>query len=297
MPVLFEQFVLSWLATVGVVTLKGSGHREYVSICRIHLIPFFGDTPIDWITTEHIQHYTAAKIRAGLAPRTVINHVHVLRRIMAYGLTCGLLAADPVSGVVLPRTERTEMSFLTPDGIRRLIDAAPPSWRLLVAMAALTGLRKGEQLALRFGDIDLTKRTISVSKSIRQGQVSTPKTTASIGVLPLPESLVPMLVDRRHKVLDPDGLVFCRRDGRPLPDALPNRVLGCALMAADLPQIRWHDLRHSWVVAHLQSGTDIPTLQRLGRWASADTLLSVYAHVLPAGASDAVDRLDDLVRS
>lgn len=297
MPALFENFVATWLAVVATVTLKGSGYSEYASMCRVHLIPYFGDSPVEAITTERIQRYISDKVRSGLSPRTVVNHVHVLRRIMTYALTSGILTADPTSGVVMPRVERAEMSYLTPDGIRRLIEATPRSWRLLVAMAALTGLRRGEQLALRFSDIDVEHRTISVKRSMRYGRTSSPKTEASIGVVPLPKSLVPMLEERRRKVVDPDGLVFCRSDGRPLPDSLPNRVLACALMAAELPRIRWHDLRHSWAVAHLQAGTDIPTLQRLGRWASADSLLQTYAHVLPASGGEAVRRVDALIHS
>jgi integrase len=290
----FEQFVLSWLATVAIVKYKTSGYAEYEGVCRNHLVPALGDVPIESVTASRIQDYIADKVASGLSPRTVINHVQVLRRVMDYALTCGLVTSNPVSKVSLPRQERTEMRFLTPEQLHRLIEATPRSWSLLTAMAALTGLRKSTQLALMFSDIDFEKPTISVTKAIRNGVVMTPKTEVT-GVVPLPESLIPLLQERRTKVSDPDGLIFCRADGSPLPDGLPNRILAKALSSAGLPRIRWHDLRHSWVVGHLKAGTDVPTLQRLGLWKSADTLLSVYAHVLPATGGDAVRKLDELV--
>ncbi|HEY3317200.1 MAG TPA: tyrosine-type recombinase/integrase [Coriobacteriia bacterium] len=295
MPAAFEKFVLSWLATVAIVQLKASGFAEYETICRIHLVPAFGDTPIEGITPARVQEFVADKIAGGLSPRTVANHLHVLRRVLDYAVTCGLVSDNAASTIALPRQQRTEMRFLTPAQLRLMVDATTPSWRLLTATAALCGLRKGEQLALRFTDISIEDRTIRISKSVRNGVVTTPKTAASIGAIPLPDSLVPLLEERRCKAPDPQALVFCRADGSYLPDHLPNRVLAAALRMACLPQVRWHDLRHSWVVAHLQAGTDIPTLQRLGRWKSADTLLSVYAHVLRAAGGEAAARLDELL--
>lgn len=296
MPVSFERFVLTWLATVAIVKLKSSGYREYESVCRVHLVPAFGDTPVDGITVERIQCFAADRVRSGLSPRTVANHIQVLRRVLDYAVTCGLVTENPVTKVTLPRQERTEMRFLTVEQLHVMIEATPRSWRLLTAMAALTGLRKSTQLALTFADIDFESRTISVARAIRNGVVTSTKTGVT-GSIPLPESLVPLLKERLTRVGSPDGLIFCRNDGSPLPDGLPNRILDAALARAGLPQVRWHDLRHSWVVGHLKAGSDIPTIQRLGLWKSADTLLSVYAHVLPATCAESVRLLDEIVSS
>lgn len=296
MPTEFESFVLSWLATVAIVRFKDSGH-QYESICRNHLVPAFGHMLVEEVTSYAVQRYVAEKVSGGLSPRTVRNQVQVLRLVLDYALVCGLVHENAARQVAWPRHERREMRYLTPDQTRQLIEATSPSFRLLIAMSALTGVRKGEQLALQFSDIDFERMTIHVCRSIRGGIVTSPKTSSSVGVVPLPPSLIPLLLERRAKALDPEGLVFCRQDGSPLPDSLPGRVLSRALAAAALPQIRWHDLRHSWVVAHLQAGTDVPTIVRLGRWKSADVMLSTYAHVLPSGASDAVRRLEEVVNS
>lgn len=300
MSMLFKELVAAWLDTVASVELKPSGYRSYEAICRNHLVPAFGDTPVDEITGSMVQGYVADKTKAGLSARTVTNTVHVLKRLMSYAAATNLVDSNPLISVSVPRQEpeSTRVRYLTPDQLQQLIEATPPAWRVLIAMASLLGLRKGEQLSLSFSDISLEKRTVSISKTIRRGVITSPKTPWSVGVVPLPESLIPMLEERRRKAPDPEGLIFCRKDGSPLPDSLPNRILAKALETAGLPSVRWHEAtRHSWCVAHLQAGTDIPTLQRLGRWKTADVLLSTYAHVLPAAGGDAAQRVDDLVNS
>lgn len=299
MPMLFHELASTWLSTVATVTLKPSGFKSYESIIRNHLIPAYGDMPVEMISVAGLQTYVAGKVADGLSERTVTNHVQVMRKLLAYAVETGVIESNPVVSVSSPRQEpaATRVRYLTPDQLTRAIEAAPPAWRVLLATACMTGLRKGEQLALTFSDIDFDKRTISVSKTIKDGAVTSPKTPWSVGVIPLPESLVPLLQERRLKVPDPDGLIFCRKDGSPLPDHVPNRVLAKALETAGLPQVTWHEFgRHSWVVAHLQASTNIPTLTRLGRWKTADVLLSTYAHVLPTAGGDAVRRLDELVK-
>lgn len=301
MSMLFHELVAIWLDTVASVELKPSGFKSYEAICRLHLVPAFGESPLDEITAAKVQVYVADKTRAGLSARTVTNHVHVLKRLIAYAVTNGLAESNPLTSVSAPRQEpeSTRVRYLLPEQLQQLVGATPPAWRVLIATAFLTGLRKQEQLALQFSDLDFENKTISVSKTLqRDGSVTSPKTPWSIGTIPMPESLVVLLQERRRKVADPDGYVFCRKDGSPLPAHLPNRILAKGLDAAGLPSVTWHEMgRHSWVVAHLQAHTDIPTLTRLGRWKTSDVLLSVYAHLLPTSGSDAAQRVDELVSS
>lgn len=296
MPAAFQSFVLSWLATVAIVRFRKSGYQEYESICRNHLVPAFGDTPIDGITVEAIQSYIAEKVTAGWSPRSVENHVQVLRRILDHAMKCGLVTGNAAKKAMLPHQERREMRYLTAEGIARLIDNTPPAWRSLIAVAALLGARRSEILALRFTDVDFDAGTISISRSMHNGVVTSCKTPSSVAVLPMPESLSQLIAQRRREAPDPEGLIFCRRDGSPLPDGLPNRILADSLKRAGLPAMRFHDLRHSWAVMHLQAGTDIKTLQSLGRWKSPTTLLETYAHAIPAAGAEAASRLDGLLR-
>ncbi len=290
----FADFAISWLATWASVRLKTSGYVEYESVARVHLIPAFGESALSEVTTQAIQFYIANKIKAGLAPRSVKNHIIVLKRILGTAVDYGLLLENPVDRVAMPRIERSEMSYLTPEQIFRLIEATPASWKLLIALPALVGLRVGELRAIEWSDVSIEAMTVSITKSMRGGVVTTPKTSSSIATLTMPESLTPYLGQRRRQAGD-HRLVFCKADGSPLADTTPGRVLSRALAAADLPKIRFHDLRRSWCIGHLQAGTDLRTLMALGRWSSPTTLLQTYAAFIPAVGGDAVQRLDRLV--
>ena len=164
---LFSDLVATWLSTVAAVTMKPSGFKSYHAICANHLLPAYGDMPIEMISSAGVQTYVADKVESGLSPRTVANHVQVMRRLMAYAADNGLIESNPVTSVAAPRQEpaATRLRYLQPGQLRQLLDATPPAWRVLIATAFMTGLRRGEQLALCFGtDINFESRTISVSK-------------------------------------------------------------------------------------------------------------------------------------
>jgi integrase len=130
---------------------------------------------------------------------------------------------------------------------------------------------------------------------MRRGVTSDVKSPASRAAVPVPESLVPLLEERRAVAPNPDGLVFCRADGSPLPDSKPNAVLNAALQSAGLPHIAFHGLRRSWVMAHIEAGTPVKTIVTLGRWKSAQTFLDEYAIYLPATGGEAAQSIDDLI--
>lgn len=289
----FGDFCNQWLTTVGVVRLKPSAYREYSSVIRRHLQPALGDLPLADVSVERIQTYIARKIESGLAPRSVDNHTIVLKAVLGTAVGYGLLAENPVDKVARPRAERTEMRFLTPPELHQLIQATEPSWRLLIALAGLCGLRVGEIKALQWSDIDTDAMTLSITKSMRAGVLSTVKTLSSKSTVPLPESLLP-LIEQRRRQAGGHKLLFCRRDGSPISDSTPARILNRALVAAHLPSMRFHDLRHSWAVAHLRAGTDVRTLAALGRWSSPSTLVETYSHVIGIGG-DAVRRFDEFM--
>lgn len=289
----FSEFGRSWLATWAVVRLKNSALREYESVMRLHLVPRFGEDQLVDITPERVQAWVAEMIACNCAPSTARNRVIILKRVLQTAVEYGLIAENPVQLAAFPRVERREMHFLEPPEICRLIDSTPPAWKLTIALAALCGLRAGEIKSLEWTDLNTEAMTVSVSKSMRNGIATSTKTPSSRSLIPMPESLRPLIEARRGQAGE-HQLVFCKSDGGPLSDSTLGRVLDRALEAAGLPHIRFHDLRHSWAVAHIQAGTDLRTLSHLGRWASPQSLLETYAHVIGIGG-DAVRRFDEFM--
>lgn len=294
-PALFSEFALQWLATRAAVELKESAFREYSGIVHRHLIPEFGHTPLPELDPQRIQEWIASSIANGASPRTVRNRVIVFRRILDTAVDYGVLSRNVARLVGSIHIEPREKKYLSPEQIRLLLDSTPASWRLLLALPALCGLRKSECLALEFDDISPGSMSIRITKSLRGGVVTSTKTFSSTASVVLPESLLP-LIEQRRRQAGGHKLVFCRSsDGRPLSDSTPNRVLSTSLDRAGLPRIRFHDLRSSWAIAHLQAGTDIKTLTALGRWSSPTTLLETYAAFIPSVGSDAVRKVDAMI--
>jgi integrase len=288
-------FSRAWLRDYGSVRLRPTGYREYESILRLHVIPALGSRQLAEITTQDLQAYLAGRVRGGLSPRTVTNHLALLRSMFRTAVSWDLVARNPAEEAAPPRKARPERTFLTPDQMRGLIAATPTAWRLLIALPCLTGARKGECLAISFAAVSLADRTIRFERSIRGGVIHEVKTPGSRATVPLPESLVRLFEARRRVAPDANGLVFCRTDGSPLSDSKPNAVLSTALSKAGLPHVSFHDLRRSWVVAHIVAGTPVKTIVTLGRWQNAQTMLDEYAALLPTMGGDAAATVDRLI--
>jgi integrase len=176
----------------------------------------------------------------------------------------------------------------------------------IVAMALATGMRRGELLSLRWVDVDLDGAAIHVERSLEVTKshgyrFKSPKTRAGLRTISIPENTVDMLREHRRKVLEfrmaigagklePDALVFCRIDGRPLP---PSHL---TYRWRQVVGGRWtfHALRHTHASALIAGGVDIVTIsRRLGHSSPAITL-RVYAHLfhkVDTAAADAIGKV------
>jgi integrase len=220
-----------------------------------------------------------------------------MRQLFSVAQTWQLIDTDPSAGLQSPRQPRRDIPFLKPDELHRLVEATPIDYQLITALPAYCGLRRGEGLSLRFDHWNPVKRTLLIEHSKRGDVIQEPKSRASIATIPYPASLTPMLEHRRSLVTDKSGLMLCKKDGSSLADSFANRVLKSALVRADLPSVTYHQLRGSWVYAHMQAGTPIHVIQRLGRWENVETLIRSYGRWLPTAGGDAVDALDRVIGS
>lgn len=294
-PVTFEEFAFDFVRHYAVVRFKATTVEQYRSLLRIHVLPVLGTRPIAEITAPELHRYVADRLLAGLSPRTVRNHVVALRRMFSVATVWGLVTEDPSAGLESPRPSKQPVPFLKPEELRRLVESTPIDYRLVTALPAYCGLRRGEVLSLRFDHVSLSARTMLIEFSKRGDSIHDTKSRASTATVPFPPSLMPMFEHRRDLVADQKGLVLCKKDGSPLADSFANRVLKAALVRADLPSVTYHQLRGSWVYAHLETGTPLPVIQQLGRWADVSTLIRSYGRWLPNAGGDAAEALDALL--
>lgn len=278
-------------------TLKFATRKSYRFLLRKHLLPRFRDCRLCDIRRAEIQRYLIDKLKHGFAWETTNHLRNLLSKIFSTALSWNYLSDHPVRGVKMPeRTLKRPHRFLTLEQVRRLIATSDEPVRTIVLLAAMTGLRIGEILALRWGRINFVTATLRVEETCYEGHFGTPKTKASRREVPLSSTVVQAL--RAHRArgagASPEALVFATRQGKPLAsDNLRKRDLRPACTRAGLPFINWHALRHTHGTLLHELGTPLKVAQAQLGHSHMSTTLEVYTHASASAQRQAVDQLEN----
>jgi integrase len=255
--------------------------------------------PLTKLKTAEIKTTDILRLRDALlrrhAPGTVGNVLRQLGRVFSWGMTLELCPHNPCKGVERPTAASTP-DFLSKEEVCRLLEAAekrigttPMAHKLYVAIAIAvhTGLRKGELLGLRWTDLDLQTRRLTVARSYR----GTPK-SGKARHLRLPKELLPVLMAWRplcppspDNAVVPSGLSASRVGG-------PECMLGVRELMAAIGLRRFahpfHILRHTYASHFVMAGGNLLALQRiLGHKDPKVTM--IYAHLAPDFLGDQMD--------
>jgi len=186
-----------------------------------------GDQPIDMKYPVVQGFFTDQAINS--APKTVRNIFSTFHNVMAAALREGLI--EKIHTVALPKSTRTEQEWLSVEDMKRLMIGSQSTHRVLYATLAETGLRIGEALGLKGGDLDEINQTLQIRRSLYGGKVQAPKTAASYRTI----TLSPYLVDLLKSVATgtPEDFLFRSSSGAPL---WPEKILVSSLhpLLADL---------------------------------------------------------------
>jgi integrase len=225
-------------------------------------------------------------VEQGLSHKTINNHLTVLRKCLQTACDWGRLQSVPK--VVWLRSIPSRRDFLTIEESTILTTAAAsePEWYAMILLGLRTGMRLGELIGLEWGDVDFQQSVITISRSIVEGIVSSPKTHRERRVA------FPFSVGVALKALRPSqGLIFHRPDGRPLSHGISEHALNRTCKRAGLRHIGWHTLRHTCAsqLAQLR-GNSLEAQRILGHTSIAMT--ERYTHIVPSTLHDAVAELD-----
>ncbi|MGB5755523.1 MAG: site-specific integrase, partial [Acidimicrobiales bacterium] len=220
-----------------------------------------------------------------LKPATVRSYYGVLTHLFSDAVDLEIIGRSPCRAIKLPKLSHGVKRVIGPEDLHRLADEVGPDWRLLIYLGGVMGLRIGEALGLRWVDVDLADRTITVSRAVSEAggrvTIGEPKTRSSLRTLVFPSALVAEFIAHRDSDRDenPDGLVFHDSIGGPVRASnLRYRVLDPAVRAVGLDGLTFHGLRHSAATEWVASGIDARTVQhRLGH-TDPGLVLRLYAH-------------------
>ena len=263
----------------------------YRSLFRTHLVPGLGDLPLDRARPEHVEGLIAAMRRDGKGAKTIVNALTLLQQIFGFGQRKGWNRANPCASVDRPRVEEnTDIRFLEMQELEALLRAVPsdhplgPTDRALYLTAAMTGLRQGELLGLRWRDVDWAAARIRERQNYVRGHWGTPKSRRGSRAVPMVDRVAAEL-DRqfqRSAYRADDDLVFCHpHTGQVLDHSQLNRRFKRALKAAAVREVRFNDLRHTFGTRMAAAGVPMRTLQEWMGHRDFKTTL-IYADYAPA---------------
>ena len=298
-----------WFETYSKPNIRESTAINYSNYIRLHIEPILGRIKLKQLTALQIQQfYNKAKESGriqrwddmenhGLSNRTVRGMHMVLHQALQQAVNERLINQNPCDNCRIPKLEKSQMKIIPPEMIGAYLRAAREHGVLPMFYLELsTGLRRGELLALLWTDLDVDKRTISVTKTVGRvsGQivVSAPKTENSIRTVVIPQQAVDLLVEDRKNHPDSPYLFPSPRTGELWsPDAV-GRVHKALLKAAGIDEgVRFHDLRHTFATTALINGIDVKTVSSMLGHFSAGFTLDTYTHVTTQMQQSAADKM------
>ncbi|MBI3129508.1 MAG: site-specific integrase [Candidatus Tectomicrobia bacterium] len=281
----FSEFSKDFLTTYAEANNKPSEVAGKKTTLEKHLVPFFDQARLDGIGSRDVEAYKALKLKEGLSPKTVNNHLAVLGRMLRIARRWELTERVPdIAPLKLPPQE---FRFLDSEEADRLIEATDPDWKPMITLALRTGLRLGELRALKWEDVDLKGGRLMVRRAAWRNTIGTPKSGHAREV-PLCDQAIATLRGHRHLKGE---FVFCAQDGemRSIPSC--KHPLWRARRRAGLPHLGWHTLRHSFASHLVMKGATLKAVQEL--LGHADIKMTMrYAHLSPDARREAVKLLD-----
>ena len=280
-----------------VMERKPSTIYDYRGYLRKHLVPFFGDRPLDRIEPAHVAGYLKRKRATGLGSKTIQNHLNFLSGLFAFAVRRQWTTSNPVAFVDRPRkiaqSER-RVRFLQRGELERLLEAIPKDHfgsveRPLYLTAALTGMRQGELLALRWMDVDFNAGRVRVADSYTRGRLGSPKSHQGRSI-PLAARLARELAAHRKATLfaADEDLVFAHPEsGHLLDPARVRKRFKQSLARACVREITFHELRHTFGTQMAAAGAPLRAIQEWMGHADAKTT-EIYRHYAPDPSNGAV---------
>lgn len=253
--------------------------RRWKGIWETHIVPVIGNKPISRIQRSDIRHLVRDWEAIGLAPRSIANHLNVLRPIFKEAILRDIIAKNPMQDIRPPKAREVRRTPLTPEQCHALIQAIDPNYAYAIHFVLATGVRWQEFADMKIRDFRPLANTVYVSDS---------KTAAGVRELPL-DPMDTLLVskhiaDTGRNGADADSPLFTSPTGKPLHHSnFRKRVFAPACAAAGLYEVTFHDLRRTHATMLVAEGNDAKVVQERMGHRSISTTLTYYAKATDQG--------------
>ena len=274
---------------------KPSTLSDYRSVLNAHLLPAFGEMPLEEITATMVEQWRATlggDREHPLSNRTRNKALTILGGVLERARKIYGLHSNPARDVetLRERHDATRFDFYSPEEVSALArSAASEQDAAIYLTAAFTGLRRGELIALRWRDVDFERSSIRVAGSYANGALTSPKSGRGRVVPMVPEVAEPLAkLGQREQLIDEDDLVFPGETGGHLDGSALRRRFAAAQERAGLRRIRFHDLRHTFGTLAVRGAESIVELQA---WMGHAELRTTMRYTHYREQQDAAERL------
>jgi integrase len=309
---LLAEFARRWLSDVVELGCRPKTFKSYQQTMRDHILPTLGRIPLEKLSVQDVQGVLKQKVAEGrLSNRSIAYIRRVLVLALNWALERELVGRNVAQLATPPPISKTEIRPLDENQTRKfLVTARGDRLEALYILAFGVGLRRGEICGLPWANVDLDKGALKVTQQLqrikKQVVFTPPKSEKSHRSITLPANVITAL--RAHRVRQLEErmaagktwqnraeLVFTTKRGAPLDERTLVDYFKRILKRAELPNVRFHDARHTFATLALMRNVHVLTVSKILGHSSVAFTMSVYGHVLPSMEQEAAKVLDSIL--
>ena len=285
-----------WMDEYMMFTLRESTLESYGCLIRNQVKPFIGSKPLSALTTSEMQKfYNKIKkegrvrehpIHGKALADSMVRGIHMmLHEALDMAVKERLIVKNPTNGTTVPKCNYAEKQVLVDSQLDTFLAAieAYPEWVDFFYTEVMTGLRKGEICGLKWSDVDFDSGKLRVQRAVTRQKggirIGETKTDTGMRVIVLPPSVLDLLRRRKAEALSEWIFYKLTNPCEPMSPDAAYRKLKIILKNAELPLIRFHDLRHTFATHATDGGVDPKTLSGILGHTNASFTLDTYTHV------------------
>lgn len=295
------------------------GYKQAYNNNKPHgILNYFGNVQLRKITTKHIQEYVNL-LSCSVSPKSTKNYIMLLNVIFNTAIQLQVIPknANPMVGVIKPKQRKSPVQAYNLEEFNLLLKLAAedenPDIKLIIDLALLSGIRRGEMAALMWTDVNFDEKYISIDKCRivveKEEYTKQPKTDAGIRKIYIPDALVDTLKEyRKRYVLNKmwhgkefadKGYVVSKPDGNPFtPSGITNNYLRFMKRhAQEIRYLKFHGLRHTYASVLIEQGENPKTVQHNLGHSDVALTLQIYSHSYESAQKKAAENLDKTISS